>query len=245
MDPAPSTPFAGELALVTGASGGIGGAIAIELARRGAGLALLGRDRARLDAVAAAARDAGGRAEAFPIDLVDGAIDETVRSVRADLGPIALLVHSAGIFHLGSVAETPLAELDRQLAVNLRAPYRLTRLLLDDLTASHGQIVFVNTTAVIAPGAGTSAYTAAKAGLRAVADSLRAETNERGVRVLTVFPGRTASEMQRQVCEAEGVPYAPERCVQPQDVADAVVAALALPRTAELTEMTIRPMMKG
>ena len=77
-----------------------------------------------------------------------------------------------------------------------------------------------------------------------MADSFRDEVNERGVRVLSVFVGRTASRMQAAVHEHEGRPYRPERLLQPDDVASMIVAALQLPRTAEVTDLHIRPMLK-
>jgi NADP-dependent 3-hydroxy acid dehydrogenase YdfG len=85
-------------------------------------------------------------------------------------------------------------------------------------------------------------YAASKHALRALADGLRDEVNKKGVRVITVFPGRTATPMQEAVHRYEGRPYDAERFLQPEDVAAAAVNALALPRTAEVTDLHIRPM---
>jgi NADP-dependent 3-hydroxy acid dehydrogenase YdfG len=81
--------------------------------------------------------------------------------------------------------------------------------------------------------------------LKAVADALRAEVNDAGTRVLSVHVGRTATSRQERIFAMEGRPYTPERLMQPSDVADVVVAALTLPRTAEMTSVSIRPMMKA
>ena len=83
-----------------------------------------------------------------------------------------------------------------------------------------------------------------KHALKAIADSLRAELNPHGVRVLSVYLGRTASEMQKRIYEKEGKPYRPELLLQPEDVASVILNALCLPGTAEVTDIHIRPMIK-
>jgi NADP-dependent 3-hydroxy acid dehydrogenase YdfG len=88
-------------------------------------------------------------------------------------------------------------------------------------------------------------YASTKHGLKALADSLREEVNSRGVRILSIFPGRTATPTQEKVHAGEGRPYRPERLLQPEDVAAVVINALCLPRTAEVTEIKIRPMLNG
>ena len=89
-----------------------------------------------------------------------------------------------------------------------------------------------------------SQYAATKAALKAMADSLREEVNPDGVRVLSIFVGRTATPMQAALHEAEGKEYRPERLLQPEDIASTIVHALCMPRTAEITEVDIRPMQK-
>jgi NADP-dependent 3-hydroxy acid dehydrogenase YdfG len=90
-----------------------------------------------------------------------------------------------------------------------------------------------------------SQYAATKHALKAVADSLRAEVNSQGIRVLSVYPGRTATPTQESLHALEGKPYRPTRLLQPEDVAAVVMNALCLPRTAEVTDIHIRPMMKS
>jgi NADP-dependent 3-hydroxy acid dehydrogenase YdfG len=91
---------------------------------------------------------------------------------------------------------------------------------------------------------GVAQYAATKYALKAMADSLRAEVNSERIRVLSVFPGRTAGPMQEARYAAEGKPYHPKSLLQPSDIALAVIAALALPRTAEITDLRIRPFLK-
>src|SRR5262249_50668122 len=102
-------------------------------------------------------------------------------------------------------------------------------------------IVFVNSGQGQTAGPGTSQYAATKHGLRAVADSLRAELAPSAVRVATIMLGRTATPLQRRVAELEGQPYHPELLVDPEDVATVVTGIVALPHRAQVTEITLRP----
>jgi NADP-dependent 3-hydroxy acid dehydrogenase YdfG len=238
------TDLDGRIAVVTGAGGGIGGALAAALASRGARVWLVGRKRARLDEVAEAV---AGRGEAR-VHVADLTVDDDIAALRAcleaDAGRVDVLVHAAGVIELGDVETASLDAIDAQYRTNTRAPYVLTRALLPLLRACRGQIVFVNSTSGLRAVRGQSLYAASKHALRALADSVRDEVNDDGVRVLSVFPGRTATPMQAALHEAQGQPYRPERLVQPQDVAAMVMAALTLPRTAEVTEIRIRPLSK-
>jgi NADP-dependent 3-hydroxy acid dehydrogenase YdfG len=112
------------------------------------------------------------------------------------------------------------------------------------LKESRGQVVFVNSTAGLAAGADNGLYAATKSALRSLSGSIRDHVNAFGIRVLSVYPGRMATPMQEAVHRFEGHHYAPETLLQPSDVADAIVAALDLPRTAEVTDIMLRPMKK-
>lgn len=226
----------GQVALITGASGGIGSAIARALASEGVRLFLVGRDPERLNELAGA--------EVFRADLTDDAqLQATADRAREVFGGVDLLVHSIGLFRGGTMETSPIQDLDDQYRVNVRVPYLLTQALLPSLIERQGQVVFVNSGAGAHPAKGSwGAYSATKHALRAVADSLRDEVNRKGVRVLTVFPGRTATAMQEEVHRFEGRPYDPSRFIQPEDVAAPVVQALRLPKSAELTDLHIRPM---
>jgi NAD(P)-dependent dehydrogenase (short-subunit alcohol dehydrogenase family) len=103
-------------------------------------------------------------------------------------------------------------------------------------------VVVVNSSVVNGPRPGVAAYAASKAGLRAFADCLRTEVSADGIRVLSIFPGRTATPMQRDRYEREGLEYRHERLMQPKDVADAVLVAFG--SSAEVTEIHLRPMHK-
>jgi short-subunit dehydrogenase len=234
----------GSVAVVTGASGGIGEALSVALAREGARLVLAGRSADKLGSVAERARTLSPAVEIFPADLND---DEQVRALSLQaldaFGGVDILIHSAGAFAGGLFATAPVTDLDRQYRINTRVPYLLTQALLPSLIEHRGQVVFVNSGSGFHPGrAGWMAYAASKHALRAIADALRDEVHSKGVRVISVFPGRTATPMQEEVQRFEGNDYDPARFLQPDDVATAILNALALPRTAEVTDVHLRPM---
>ncbi len=231
------------LAVVTGAGSGIGRAIALELAALGVDLWLIGRRVEALEATAVEARGRGGQAWTCALDIRS---DVDLRRFRDQLRKagdgLDLLVHSAGAHFVGAVADAPVAELDEQYHVNLRGPYVLTQLLLPLLRGRRGQIVFVNSSAGLEARAHVGAYAATKHALKALADALRQEVNADGIRVVSVYPGRTATPLQEAIHAQDGIPYFPERLLQASDVAAAVVHAIEMERTAEITDIRVRPM---
>lgn len=233
-------------AVITGATGGVGSAIAARLVAAGATVFLVARTRANLDQLV---RERGwnpAQVRCCPVDLAsEAAVGELAREIGDACANVDFLVHAAGVIAPGSVEQSDLTDFDRQYQINVRAPYQLTQALLSRIVSSSGQIVFINSSAGINARQGVSQYAATKYALRAVADSLRDEVNGQGVRVLSVFLGRMASRMQASLHQHEGKPYRPERLLQPDDVASIVTSALELPRTAEVTDLHIRPMMKS
>jgi NAD(P)-dependent dehydrogenase (short-subunit alcohol dehydrogenase family) len=234
------------VALVTGATGGIGLAISLALARHGARLCLIGRDPNRLSEAVEEARKFS-EAEGCRGDLInEDNLRQLVRYVEENIGRLDILVHSAGVVHHDRMECASIEDLDLEYATNVRAPYLLTQQLLPMLTVAQGQIVFVNSSVgLTAKRAEVGQYAATKHALRAIADSLREEVNPKGIRVLTVYLGRTATPMQEAVCKHEGKAYHPEKLVQPADVGNLVVQVLMLPMTAEVTDISIRPMQRS
>jgi NADP-dependent 3-hydroxy acid dehydrogenase YdfG len=240
-----SAPGLAQFALVTGASQGIGKAIALALAARGTRLLLVARRQAPLDAAVGEAQALGAVAEGRAMDLLDDDVrGRLIAEIDEDPSGLDLLVHSAGTIARANVADASVDDFDHQYEANLRAPFALTQGLLPSLERTRGQVVFVGSSAAIVPRANAGQYAATQAGLRALATSLRDEVNTAGIRVTTVFPGRTATPRQAMIHAWEGKDYRPERLLQPEDVAAIVVAAIGLPRTAEVTEISIRPMAK-
>ncbi|HTT22822.1 MAG TPA: SDR family oxidoreductase [Candidatus Sulfotelmatobacter sp.] len=234
-----------QTAVITGASSGIGAAIALCLAEEGTKLHLIGRNADALGAVAQRARTRSPRVLTYRADLN---VDEDLAKLQADLkrdcDRMDILVHSAGVIAMGPVETASLADFDRQYRTNVRAPYALTQALLPMLRAQQGAVVFVNSSAGMNTRACISQYSATKHALKAVADGFRAEVNADGIRVLTVYPGRTASPQQAAIHQAEGKTYSPELLMQPEDVARIILDALKVNRTAEVTDINIRPMRK-
>ncbi|MHA6623784.1 SDR family oxidoreductase [Pseudonocardia sichuanensis] len=221
------------LALVTGASRGIGAAVARALAP-GHDVLLGGRDSAALHALAAELP--GSRP--WPVDLTDG---RALAEAAGGIERLDVLVHSAGVGLLGTVAETPASTWRRQFEINVVAVAELTRLLLPALRAAGGRVVLLNSGAGLTARAGWASYAASKFALRAFADALRAEEAGNGVRVTSVHPGRVDTQMQREVVAQEGGDYRPESYLRPESVAGAVLLAVTAPDDAALTELVLRP----
>jgi len=234
----------GASAVVTGATSGIGRAIALELARRAATVLAVGRDAERTRSIQHELTALGAGHLALEGDLCSsaflGALAERARDWSG--GRLSLLVLCAGHHEPASVEQTSLESFDAAIATNLRAPFLLTSALLPALRAARGMVVLINSSVVSGPRPGVAAYAASKAGLRMFADCLRTEVSADGIRVLSIFPGRTATPMQRERYEREGLPYVPERLMQPEDVAAAVIGAFGSP--AEITELHLRPLHK-
>lgn len=197
----------GQVVLVTGAAGGIGRAISLELLSSGAEVILLGRSKARLQTAVA---DAGGDgAELLEADLTDTAAVEAVSRRIAQRGRLDVLVLSSGIYERSNSPEA----FRQQVAANVVGPYALIQALLPRLLQSQGQVVFINSSQALRAAATVGQYAATMHATKAIADSLRDEVNERGIRVMTLYLGRTAGERQKRIFELEGRAYPPETLI--------------------------------
>lgn len=232
-------------ALITGASSGIGRAIAIAIASVGGAVCLVGRNRERLHATARVARSAARSVSVIRADLsADSGLEAVALHVKRKFSAIDVLIHSAGMHAIGPVEQMSVVRLDELYRINLRAPYVLTQALLPYLKPRRGQVVFVNSSQGLRTAANTVCYAAVKHGLKAMADGIRQEVNADGVRVLSVYPGRTATPAIRKLYDAPPESYEPS-LLQPEDVANAILNALQLPRTAEVTDIQIRPLIRS
>jgi NADP-dependent 3-hydroxy acid dehydrogenase YdfG len=251
-DPPPDKPLTGTVALVTGASSGIGAATAAALAGQGARVALVARRRDRLDEVAAAIEASGGCALALETDVTDqrqaaGAVDWTV----ARLGRLDALVNNAGVMLLGPALDTPVAEWERMVAVNVLGALYVTHASLPHLVHAAADsprgvadVVAISSTAgrVARPGAGVYALT--KFGIAAFAESLRQELIPRRVRVSVVEPGTVDTELVshvradlREAVRSQAASIEPLRA---QDIADAVVHIVTRDRRVAVNELLVR-----
>lgn len=190
--------FSRHVAFITGASSGIGAALAREFARQGADVALAARRRERLQALAAEIQALGRRVVVAPCDVTrDGDLEASVSETRERLGPIDVLVANAGFGVLGRLDRLTLDDYRRQLDTNLFGVLRTIYAGLDDLKRTRGRLVLMGSVNAYLALAGSSPYSMSKFALRALADSLRHELAREGVSVTLVNPGFVESEIHQ------------------------------------------------
>lgn len=214
----------------------------MRLAAEGAHVTLVARRTTELSRVQKEIETAGGKARSETCDLRDPTrIDALTTRLAADR--VDILVNVGGAFHRGEWKSAPPGDLDDMYQVNVRGIVQLTQGVLPAMQHG-GDVVFVNSTVVYSDGRNVAYYAAMQHALTGLADALRAEVNESGIRVLSVYPGRTATPRQAEIFRSEGRVYDPARLLQPGDVAEAVCACLRLADTAEVTDLRIRPRNK-
>ncbi len=216
-----------RIAVVTGAGTGIGRGIALALARRGTGVALVGRRREPLEAVAQ--EIAGMRMEAptavMPADLAEpGERQRLVEELHRRLGTVSILINNAAVLAHGEISTLTGEEIQRAVAVNLISPIDLTRLLEDDLAENNGVVLFVASNARFIPLPSASIYGATKAAMANLADSLRYELEPRGIHVMTAYPPDTDTPMLASL--REGRAWQGIRLANPEEVGEQMVTAL-------------------
>ena len=220
-----------KTAVVGGATGGIGEAVVDALAAAGYRVFALGRSAEKLAALQ--------REGVVPcaVDLVGL---ESLPDSLSELERVEAIVHCAGVAGVASVEESPRALWDETFAVNVAGPATLTRALLPALRSARGRVVFVNAAPGLHAVRKWSAYTASKAALRELADSLREEERVNGLRVTSLFPGGVRTELLRTVRDALGVPYDPAVTVSPETLAALVLTVLTFPDDAEILDVSLR-----
>src|SRR5216683_8226823 len=205
-----------QIAVVTGASSGIGKAIALSLAGQGTEVCLVARRRELLEDVAKQAQALGSRGHACPADLTK---DEDIRGlgerVQKDFARLNILVLCGGAIFHGPLEKASLADFDLMYRSNVRGHYLMIQTMLPLLRQSKGQIVFINSSAGLRSPATSGQFAATQHAFRSIADSLRDEVNADGIRVLSVYPGRTATPRMEELFKKEGKPYRPELLLQP------------------------------
>jgi NADP-dependent 3-hydroxy acid dehydrogenase YdfG len=227
----------GRVAVVTGASRGIGLAIARALAAAGARVAMLARSAA---ALSDAAREIG--AVAIPCDLADErAVHKAVERVSSDAGDPEILVNNAGLFFLSPLEQTSPLDLRRTLDLNLVAPFLLIRALLPGMrTARRGHIVTIGSIADRATFPENAAYAASKFGARAVHQVLREELRGSGVRATLVSPGPTNTTLWDAVGPDDRAGFTPRaRMLSAAAVADAVLFAITRADDVNVDELRL------
>lgn len=231
----PRHSFDAPVALVTGATGGIGRAIALDLAADHTVLAI-GRNAGKLSALAATPG-----VEAVALDLLDL---DTVGVYIEALDRLDVIVHSAAISDRYTIEEADAAEWRRQLEINVVVPAELTRRALPLLRRSDGQVVFINSGAGLRSYPTHTLYSATKFALRAVADGLRGEERPNGVRVSTVHPGPTDTPMLAGDLRKADREYESEKYIRPGSIAAAVRAVVDATDDAQITDIVVRPRLE-
>jgi NAD(P)-dependent dehydrogenase (short-subunit alcohol dehydrogenase family) len=224
--------------VVTGASQGIGQAIAEAFAGRdGAQVALVARSASKLESVAETCEERGGAALVVPTDVTDeDAVAEMAETVTKRWGPPDVLVNNAGRFTYAPLDELTLAGFREQIDVNLTGAFAVTQAFLPAMRErGSGHLFYMASVASVMAYPGNAGYCAAKHGVRGLARVVREETKDEGLRVTTVLPGATYTPTW------DGVDLPEERFMPPEDVAQSVVDAYHLSDRTVLEELLLRP----
>ncbi|MEA2161591.1 MAG: hypothetical protein QOD66_3971 [Solirubrobacteraceae bacterium] len=241
------------VALVTGASSGIGEATAVALAARGAAVALVARRRDRLEDLAGKIRDGGGTALVIEADVgsqpdAEAAVAQTV----SELGRLDTLINNAGVMLLGPAVDAPLEEWERMLSVNVAGLLYCAHAALPHLlSAAEGaprqvaDMVNISSVAGRVARSGSGVYNLTKHGVGAFSESLRQEVTQRHVRVSLVEPGAVSTELashnRPEIQKTIGERFSDMERLEATDIADAISYIVTRPRHVAINEVLIRP----
>jgi NADP-dependent 3-hydroxy acid dehydrogenase YdfG len=245
--------LSGTVALVTGASSGIGAATARALAAQGAAVALAARRKDRLDELAAEIRKAGGRALVLETDVTDKAqATDAVEAVVRDLGRLDIVINNAGVMLLGPIQGAPIEEWERMVHLNVlgllyTAHAALPHLLraAEDGPRRVADLVNISSVAGRVARSGSGVYNLTKFGVGAFSDSLRQEVTRRHVRVSLVEPGAVATELvthlRPEIREQTMQRFGDMERLEADDIADAIAYVVTRPRRVAINEVLVRP----
>jgi NADP-dependent 3-hydroxy acid dehydrogenase YdfG len=250
--PTVSEILTGTVALVSGASSGIGAATARALAAQGAAVALLARRRNRLEQVQAEIQAAGGTALVLPADVTNA--DDVVTAVGriiTELGRLDTVVNNAGLLGMGAVADAPLEEWDRLLSVNIRGVLSVTHTALPHLIEAAASsprgvadVITISSTGGWIARPGTAVYSLTKFGVNAFSEALRQEVLGKRVRVGVIGPGTVETEITTHLPQQSRDAFERQTAgmvkLQPEDVADAVVYIVTRDRRVAVNQILVR-----
>ncbi|MDQ2723604.1 MAG: SDR family NAD(P)-dependent oxidoreductase [Actinomycetota bacterium] len=242
-----STALNGKVALVTGASSGIGEATARALAADGARVAIAARRTDRLAALRDELESAGAQVLTLELDVTDeGAARVAVQSTVDRFGALDIVVNNAGVMLLGPVEDADTTDWTRMINTNVLGLMYLTHAALPHLLASQGTVVQISSVAGRVARSGSAVYNASKHAVNAFSEGLRQEVTGRGVRVVLIEPGMVATELREHITHAESKAGANKRAetmrqLQSEDIAEAVRYAVTAPAHVAINEVLIRP----
>jgi NADP-dependent 3-hydroxy acid dehydrogenase YdfG len=241
-------PLDGKVALVTGASSGIGEATAIALAEAGAAVAIGARRRDRLDTLAAKLTDGGARVLTLDLDVTDEqACREAVARTRAELGGLDVLVNNAGVMLLGTIVGADPEDWRRMISTNVLGLMYMTHAAIEGMVEQgSGDVVNISSVAGRQARKGAGVYNASKWAVNAFSESLRQEVTGRGVRIGLVEPGAVATELSSHITQpdakaASAQMAASMRTLQAEDIARAVLYVVTQPPYVAVNEVLVRP----
>jgi NADP-dependent 3-hydroxy acid dehydrogenase YdfG len=241
-------PLSGKVALVTGASSGIGEATAVALADAGAAVAIGARRKDRLDALAARLRDAGAAVLPLDLDVTDeAACVDAVRRTREELGDLDVLVNNAGVMLLGTIVGADPEDWRRMMHTNVLGLMYMTHAAIEGMVErGSGDVVNMSSVAGRTARMGAGVYNASKWAVNAFSESLRQEVTGRGVRISLVEPGAVETELTDHITQpaakaAAEKMYTSMRSLRSEDIARAVVYVVSQPPHVAVNEVLIRP----
>jgi len=244
----PASSLTGKVALITGASSGIGEATAIAMAQAGAAVALGARRTDRLELLAARLRNDGARVLTLELDVNDeGACAWAVQRTRSELGGLDILVNSAGLMLLGPIIDADTEDWRRMIFTNVLGLMYMTHAAVQGMAEQgSGEIVNISSVAGRQARAGAGVYNASKWAVNAFSESLRQEVTERGVRVSLVEPGAVATELTDHITHPQSKQgaeqmYGSMRALQAEDIARAIVYVVTQPAHVAINEILVRP----
>lgn len=238
----------GKVALVTGASSGIGEATALALAAEGVSVAISGRRRERLESLAERILAAGGKALALPGDVsVEAEATASVVDTVAAFGRLDILVNSAGVNEAGGIETLTSEQWQRVIDINLMGTIHACRAVFPVMKAQgSGDIINISSTAGRRAGWRFASYSTSKFGLTGFTESLRQEAGQVGIRISIIEPGATATDIASSISDPQWRDMIQQHthkdgAMAPSDIVDGIMLAVHLPRRANATRILIQP----
>jgi short-subunit dehydrogenase len=228
-------------ALITGASSGIGKATALEFAKAGIDVALVSRSHDKLSAVAEAVQHAGVEAKIYPVDLGNvGEVQAKMQAIAQDFGAIDILVNNAGMAYTANLSDTPLADWQRIIDLNLTGVFQCMMGILPGMRErSTGTIINIVSIAGKQAFPNWGAYCVSKAGLMALSQTLAQEERSHGIRVTAICPGSVNTELWDT--DTVNADFDRSKMLTPEIVAQSILYAALLPQQAVIDELTLMP----